>query len=257
MTDAFLTIDDSPSPESGDLLDFLKAENIQALLFCHGDRLEADPATMIRAVREGHILGNHLYSHRRASTLSYDEIVLEIEKTEQLIDAVYKAAGKDKPARYLRFPHLDRGTGGWVVDYDEFEGAQRALILKLFGDGINIDISKRPTAAQFALSAEIQAYLQQAGYTPPPVQIAREIDWLCTYSTADWMLTARHKGKWPYQTLEALKEKIDNDAWLKSGKTQLVLSHDQSETVEITCALIRHMQETGVQFRSFAELTGV
>ena len=164
---AILTIDDSPSPRSSDLLDFLKARDIPAIFFCRGDRLEEDRTHMVRAVTEGHTLGNHLYSHRRASKLVFDEICAEIEKMEKLIDQVYSDAGVKKTGKYVRFPHLDRGCGGWNRRFRSGRRRQSRADTAVLVTALNIDLSVRPSVEQIELKDSVQRYLRESGYLPP------------------------------------------------------------------------------------------
>ena len=259
---AYLTIDDSPSSRTDDLTDELKMRGVPALLFCRGDRLEQNPAPIARAIQRGFAIGNHAYSHTRFSTLSFEQCVQEIKKTEELIDAAYQNAGAKRPGKYFRFPHMDRGAGGWVVDYDAAP-THREVLLKLFGDGLNIDLQK-PSNAINDKKTRLQEYLKRSGFTPPcpppafswysKTEMAAAIDAMFTYSTSDWMITKRHAGKWPYKTLDDLKKKIDNDPFLcDESNTHIILTHDQDETVDTTIALVDYMLDKGFEFLEFGE----
>lgn len=60
----YLTFDDGPDPVSTPrLLDILKTSNIKALFFCHGMAAEKFPDLMYLIRKEGHLIGNHGYSH--------------------------------------------------------------------------------------------------------------------------------------------------------------------------------------------------
>jgi len=258
---AWLTIDDSPSSRTDVLTDTLHAKNIPALLFCRGDKLDANPAPIIRAIQKGFIIGNHAYSHTRFSQLSFDTCVEEIEKTERLIAATYKEAGKARTGKHFRFPHMDRGAGGWVVDYDAAP-AHRDSLLRLFGEGLNIDLSP-PTAAMIDKKEKLQAHLKKEGFQPPcpppalpfytDTEMAAAYDAMFTYSTSDWMITKRHAGKWPHKNLTDLQKKIDGDPWLcHEDGAAIILSHDQDETVDTTLSLIDYMLDQGFIFSEFA-----
>ena len=83
-----LTFDDGPHPIlTPKLLDILKIENIKAIFFVLGENVAAGKNIDIvkRAYDEGHIIGNHTYSHKNLRTLSESEIRNEIVKTEELI----------------------------------------------------------------------------------------------------------------------------------------------------------------------------
>lgn len=260
---AYLTIDDSPSSRTDDLTAALAERGVPALLFCRGDLLEKNPAPVVRAIQKGFIIGNHAYSHTRFSTLSPERCVEEIEKTEKLIDAAYRAAGAGRPGKYFRFPHMDRGAGGWIVDYDA-ASAHRSTLLRLFGDGLNIDL-KKPSAEMAEKKQKLQGYLISNGFTAPflphplfpwyaQTEMAAAADAMFTYSTSDWMITKRHAGKWPYKTLDDLKKKMDDDAWLwHEDSVHIILSHDQDETVDTTMALVDYMTGRGFEFLKCGE----
>lgn len=259
---AYLTIDDSPSSRTDDLIDALKERDIPALLFCRGDRLEKNTQVIVCAIEKGFVIGNHAFSHTRFSTLSFEQCAEEIEKTEKLIEAAYKSANKKRPGKYFRFPHMDRGAGGWVVDYDAVP-EHRETLLKLFGDGLNIDL-KPPSADMLEKKERLQKYLKKSGFKPPcsppslnwytQTEMATAVDAMFTYSTADWMITRRHAGKWPYKTLDDLKKKIDSDPFLwHENSAHIILSHDQDETVDTTIALVDYMRGKGFEFLEFGE----
>jgi hypothetical protein len=83
-------------------------------------------------------------------------------------------------------------------------------------------------------------------------EMADAIDSLCTYSSSDWALLERHKGKHGFNTINDLIKQIDNDADLKDETSRhIILVHDQAEIHDVTLALITHMLESGFEFCSF------
>ena len=59
-----LTFDDGPDPRfSNDVLDVLKQYNVPATFFVLGSRAVANPDIVKRMQNEGHVIGNHTYSH--------------------------------------------------------------------------------------------------------------------------------------------------------------------------------------------------
>jgi peptidoglycan/xylan/chitin deacetylase (PgdA/CDA1 family) len=88
-----LTFDDGPQTEvTPRVLDVLKAHNVKATFFCIGHKLEQNMDIAKRAVDEGHILGNHSYSHSYFFDFYFKRQVLkELRKTNLLIE---KVAGK-------------------------------------------------------------------------------------------------------------------------------------------------------------------
>jgi peptidoglycan-N-acetylglucosamine deacetylase len=81
-----LTFDDAPDNiYTPRVLDVLKKEGVKATFFCVGNRIEAHPDVVKRMVAEGHVLGNHSYSHPNLPKLSDAKFREEIRKTDQLI----------------------------------------------------------------------------------------------------------------------------------------------------------------------------
>ncbi len=83
-------------------LTFLKRENIKALFFVLGQKIENSKNMDIvkRAFDEGHNIGNHTYSHPNLRKLIDEDIKSEIMRTEELL--------KD----YLTIPKLFRPSYG-------------------------------------------------------------------------------------------------------------------------------------------------
>lgn len=259
---AYLTIDDSPSDKTIDLVEFLKSNHIPAILFCRGDYLEKNPAPVIQAVKKGFVIGNHLYAHTRASTLDFNAVTEEILRTEDLINEAYRNADKQRPGKYIRFPHMDDGTGGPTALWHAPDH-HRDYLIRFFSDGLNISLSP-PAKKQTDHYKALRSWLQDEGFTPPPFKDIRhdwyldsrlheEINTMYTFSTSDWMLTGRHlKRDWPYKTLEDLKMKINNDPGLNNTESaHVILAHDQSELFEVTTALIQYFLQNGFEFLDF------
>jgi peptidoglycan/xylan/chitin deacetylase (PgdA/CDA1 family) len=90
----FLSFDDGPVPEVTPLiLDILKKFNAKATFFCVGDNIQKHPELFRRIKQEGHVVGNHTFSHLNGwQTRSdvYSEDVMKCEavmKTEEGIDS--------------------------------------------------------------------------------------------------------------------------------------------------------------------------
>jgi peptidoglycan/xylan/chitin deacetylase (PgdA/CDA1 family) len=65
-----LTFDDGPDPAwTPRVLDELAALHVPATFFVIGEQAAAHPGLVRREVRDGHVVGNHTYSHKRLSTL--------------------------------------------------------------------------------------------------------------------------------------------------------------------------------------------
>lgn len=81
-----LTFDDGPSPGyTEDLLDGLKERNVKATFFLIGQKAEANPELVRRIALEGHVIGNHSYSHINLGVLSDEKACDQISHTNQII----------------------------------------------------------------------------------------------------------------------------------------------------------------------------
>lgn len=263
---AYLTIDDSPTPYTNELLDDLSARGIPALFFVRGDMIETyGDEALRRAVAMGFSIGNHMVTHTRTSTMEFADVKQEIEIMYDKINDIYHSEGIKNPPLYFRFPHMDRGTGGHIIDYDAISITHRKMVIEMFAEGINIDL-KPPTVAQIEHKHNIQNFLKSLGYAQPfhninfpwfQGEMFEAVDCMYTYSTSDWMLLNRHKnsGKWRYKTIDDLKQKIDNDALLhNSSSNHIILAHDKDEAgfnKHVLLPLVDHLLEKECMFLPF------
>jgi peptidoglycan-N-acetylglucosamine deacetylase len=103
-----LTFDDGPGPSTAALLDVLAAAGVRATFFVLGRNLAEAPWTdppgdvararqvTVRALREGHILGNHSFSHAHPDR--WRELPDEIRRTDELIRGLQREAGRSGAA---------------------------------------------------------------------------------------------------------------------------------------------------------------
>ena len=82
------------------ILDCLKEENVNACFFVTGHYLKNNPELILRMAKEGHIVGNHTWSHPKITKLSYDELALELSKVEDLYT---KITGREM-SKFARAP---------------------------------------------------------------------------------------------------------------------------------------------------------
>jgi peptidoglycan/xylan/chitin deacetylase (PgdA/CDA1 family) len=110
MKTAYLTIDDGPSGEMGAKLDLLDSLDVPAVWFCLGAGISERLEVVVDAIRRGHVVGNHSWSHPHFSEIGVDDAQREISSTDALIDEVYDRAGVPRERRWFRFPYGDRGS---------------------------------------------------------------------------------------------------------------------------------------------------
>ena len=86
-----ITFDDGPSATlTPKLLDLLAAHQIKATFFVIGQNVAEHPEIVARAVREGHEIGNHSWSHPYFARMSDDAIRSQLRRTDE---AIMNAAG--------------------------------------------------------------------------------------------------------------------------------------------------------------------
>ncbi len=85
------------------VLDVLKAKHVPATFFVTGHYLESAPDLAKRMVKEGHIIGNHSWSHPDFSSISDEKMKEELDRIKQ---QTFELTGQ-KEMKYLRTP---RGT---------------------------------------------------------------------------------------------------------------------------------------------------
>lgn len=96
-----LTFDDGPVSTTPFILDVLRKQEVGATFFCIGNRVVSHPDVVQRIDREGHIIGNHSFSHHLLFDLfSIRKFIAEIQSTDQAI-----AAAIGKKPRLFRPPY--------------------------------------------------------------------------------------------------------------------------------------------------------
>jgi peptidoglycan/xylan/chitin deacetylase (PgdA/CDA1 family) len=99
-----LTFDDGPNPKvTPKILDTLKEHKIQgAVFFVTGANAQRYPDLLKRIVAEGHVLGNHTWSHPDLTKVSQATVLSELKKTDAAVD---KVLGYDYPLKLVRPPY--------------------------------------------------------------------------------------------------------------------------------------------------------
>lgn len=99
-----LTFDDGPSKRyTPQLLDGLAERRVKATFFITGKNAAANPEIVKRIAKEGHLIGNHTYSHLQLSRTNREVFKQELVKTCSIIKEI---TGED--VLYVRPPY-----GSW------------------------------------------------------------------------------------------------------------------------------------------------
>jgi len=95
-----LTFDDGPnSKATPQILDILKEHDVKATFFVLGKFIEKNKNIISREAEEGHVIGNHTYTHANGLITDLNKIKRELVKTNVLIK---KYAGQN--VNYFRPP---------------------------------------------------------------------------------------------------------------------------------------------------------
>jgi len=88
-----LTFDDGPGPATPRLLDVLAAHGVRATFFLLGENVVRSRDVAVRLARDGHLLGNHSWSHPRPEAISARDFAGEIRRTDALLAEIRREAG--------------------------------------------------------------------------------------------------------------------------------------------------------------------
>ena len=140
-----LTFDDGPNASSTPiLLDGLKERKVRATFFLIGENVEKDENEKIvkRMYEEGHLIGNHTYTHCNLSKLETGEAKKELEQTDTVIEKITGKQPVCVRAPYGELPvdseqDLNRIYIGWTVDPLDWMTEDTGAVVKTVVEEIN------------------------------------------------------------------------------------------------------------------------
>ncbi|MFP5310853.1 MAG: polysaccharide deacetylase family protein [Actinomycetes bacterium] len=95
-----LTFDDGPSPQrTAFVLDVLKQKGVKATFFLQGSHAQQYPDLVRRIKAEGHVIGNHSWSHPNFPDLNQTRQKQEVDRTNATIKSITGTA-----PQLMRFP---------------------------------------------------------------------------------------------------------------------------------------------------------
>lgn len=105
-----LTFDDGPHPVyTPVLLDGLAKRKVKATFFITGENAEAYPELVKRMQEEGHLIGNHTYSHIQLTQGNREKFKGELVKTNEIIEEI-----TGQGVTYVRPPY-----GSWDKSFEK------------------------------------------------------------------------------------------------------------------------------------------
>jgi peptidoglycan/xylan/chitin deacetylase (PgdA/CDA1 family) len=97
-----LTIDDTPSQYTRDILDILKTNEASATFFVIGNQVSQQPELLAEIVTSGSELGNHAMHDEPTVSISSSVLKDEILEVDGYIEQAYKTANKERSSRLFR-----------------------------------------------------------------------------------------------------------------------------------------------------------
>lgn len=96
-----LTFDDGPDAiYTPRILDILKEWKVEAAFFCIGSEVEKNPPLVARMQEEGHLIGNHSYSHVNSFPMfRVERMIADIQRSDKAIKVV-----TGQPVKFFRPP---------------------------------------------------------------------------------------------------------------------------------------------------------
>jgi len=119
-----LTFDDGPTEFTLEVLSLLKKYNAKATFFCIGKNIEKHPEIIKQIIEEGHLVGNHSYSHSKFFDFyNADKIIDELRRTDELLEKfTLKKINFFRPPYGVTTPSIKRAlnitghkTIGWNI----------------------------------------------------------------------------------------------------------------------------------------------
>ncbi len=169
-----LTFDDGPHPYyTEQLLDGLKERGVQVTFFVTGEHAKLHPDVIKRMKEDGHLIGNHTYSHMQLTSNNREEFKKQLILTNEVIEGI---TGEE--VQYVRPPYgtWDKGFETelnmfpvlWTVDpLDWCSGNAACVTKKVVEKAEENDIILMHDYYETSVTAALQVVdkLQEDGFT--------------------------------------------------------------------------------------------
>lgn len=117
-----LTFDDGPTELTPLFLDLLNRYEVKAIFFCIGQQIAQYPQIVQRIKEEGHLIGNHTYSHIPQNCFASTAVMTqEIQQTDALLAQLGIVTPYFRPPYGVTNPHIAKAAkrmGKIVVGWD-------------------------------------------------------------------------------------------------------------------------------------------
>lgn len=174
-----LTYDDGPDPVySRQLLDILRQENVTAAFFLLGEKIQGQEEIVKQMYADGHIIGNHTYSHVDLKTLSMQDAMAQLADTNEAIQGCIGESpeffrppfGNIRKEMDQRIPMV---LVSWNIDPKDWECQDTGMII----DRVMKDVKENGIIlmhdgyeSTVEATRQIIPLLREKGYTIVPVE---------------------------------------------------------------------------------------
>lgn len=135
-----LTFDDGPDEiQTPKVLDVLSKYNVKATFFCIGNKAQQNPEIMHRIIEEGHLIGNHSFSHSSSFPMFCKvEMEADLRRTEDILSKMSGSVvsifrppfGVTNPTVAAVVQKLGYKTIGWSIrSFDTVKKLSRQQVL--------------------------------------------------------------------------------------------------------------------------------
>jgi peptidoglycan/xylan/chitin deacetylase (PgdA/CDA1 family) len=117
----YLTFDDGPHPGSTfRILQILKDHNVKSVFFCSGARAELNPDLINLIKSDGHLIGNHGYSHLNGWKTSFEKYISDVNRADRIFgsELFRPPYGHLKPSQYSKLKRRFRIIIWDLMPYD-------------------------------------------------------------------------------------------------------------------------------------------
>lgn len=172
-----ITFDDGPDDKTEQILDLLHEAGFKASFFCIGQKMEKHPKLTQRIVDDGHLLGNHTWSHHSRFPLFLpSKIKQELVRTNTLIEQHTRQPNVFfRPPYGVSNPFVSRGIRGlfkkvigWNVRSLDTTNRSKEQVLHRITKNLQPgQIILLHDTSQFVVQIlqELITHLKQEGYT--------------------------------------------------------------------------------------------
>lgn len=167
----FLTFDDGPYPSSTPLLlKTLRENNVKALFFLNGRAAENNPLLVDQIIKDGHLVGNHGYSHLNGWHTDFTSYINDVSRAAEVIPGnLFRPPFGHMSLR--QYSHL-KGVFKIVLwdvmsyDFDISFGPEKSLMIlkKKIRPGSIIVLHDTPYSSAILFLKKFILYAVESGY---------------------------------------------------------------------------------------------